>query len=483
MASLFAPLPRYRLSLHTPAWLIAAVAGFGGILFGYDMGVISGALLFLREEFSLSAFQSGLVVSSVVAGAVVGALATSAVARRVSRRGIIVAAALTFVAGAIVAALAPTVAVLVAARFALGLAIGLASTIVPLYVSEVAPPVSRGSLVAVFQLSITFGILVAYLVNAGLAGDEEWRVAFGLGAVPALILAVGILFMPGSPRYLVGTGQHAAARKVLGEVRDPARDDIDAELGAIEDIAAQDRAATWGVLRRPMARHVLVFGVVAVVLSQITGINTVIYYAPTIFTEAGIGSKASIFATAGIGVVNFVMTVIALLIIDRVRRRQLLIGGMIGMAVSMLALGTAFAIAGGFGSDAPDFSGPLRWLAVGSAAAFIACFAVSWGAGLWVVPSEIYPMFMRNQAMSVSNGSEWGANLVVALLFPVLLASWGGAPVFWLLAGFSAFAIGYLALRMPETKGKSLEQIEAEWRARAGEPAAEPAPSPSPAGS
>jgi sugar porter (SP) family MFS transporter len=464
------------MSYRSHLWIIAAIAGTGGVLFGYDMGVISGALLYIKEDFDLGTVGSAFVVSSVVAGAVVGALLTGWLASRMSRKGIIVLSAAVFVVGAGGAAAAGSVGLLVAARFVLGLGVGLSSTMIPLYVSEIAPARTRGSMVAVFQLAITAGILLAYLVNAILHSHTEWRTAFALGCLPAIVLGLGMLLQPHSPRWLVAQRRREEALAVLRSVRDPDDGDVEAEVEDIARAASRDERTSWADLRAPMMRSIVIFGVVAVVLSQITGINTVIYYAPTIFTEAGFGSQTAVFATAGIGALNFLATVIALGIVDRLRRRELLIGGMAGMTLSMLVLGISFAVAGGFGSGAPAFGEIGRWVAVGGVASFIAFFAMTWGVGLWVIQSEIYPLRIRGRAMSVSNTAEWFANLVIAFLFPVLLGAWGGAPVFWLLAGLGAFAVVFLFRRLPETKGKSLEEIERYWRERAGGAPTAPAP-------
>jgi sugar porter (SP) family MFS transporter len=444
--------------------MAAGLAGMGGLLFGYDTGMISGAQVFIEQDFDVSASGIGLVVSAVTLGALVGALASSGLTERFSRRALIVVSAVVFIIGAILAAAAPTLFVLVVARFVIGLGIGVASTIVPLYIAEIVPVRSRGSMVALFQLAITAGILLAYLINAAFADDGEWRAVFALACAPATLLLFGMLLLPESPRWLVARGRVEDAHHVLDEVRDPDDPATQHELQEIVDLVEADRQrpkqSIFRSLASPLARTILVVGVGLGVFQQITGINTIIYYAPSILSQAGLGTETSIITTAGIGALNFCATVIALMVVDRINRRTILLGGMTGMTLSMALLATTFAI--------DDFNGAWRWIAVGSLFSFIACFAVSWGWGFWVMASEIYPLFIRGEAISIGNSIQWGANFLISLLFPILLASWGGAPVFYMLAGFGVLALVFTQRLVPETRGKTLEEIEAAWRRKAG---------------
>lgn len=462
--SLTAPEHGGRFSYQTTVWITAAVAGMGGLLFGYDTGMISGAQVFIEQDFDLSASSIGLVVSAVTLGALFGALLCSRLTSRLSRRAIVKLSAVVFVIGAALAAAAPNVEILILARLIIGLAVGFASTVVPLYIAEVVPVKSRGSMVALFQLAITAGILMAYLVNAAFADDGEWRAVFALAAVPATILFVGMLLLPNSPRWLVMRGRVEEARDVLHRVRDPQAPETEAELQQIVTAVEEDRArphqSLGKALTSPLARTILAVGIGLGIFQQITGINTIIYYAPTILKETGFGTETAAITTAGIGTLNFVATLIALMVVDRIGRRTILLAGMSGMALTMAVLSLAFAV--------DDFSGLWKWIAVACLFGFIACFAISWGWGFWVMAAEIYPLFIRGQAISIGNTIQWGANFVISLLFPILLASWGGAPVFGLLAGFGVLALLFTHRLVPETNGKSLEQIEEEWRRRAG---------------
>ncbi|MDO8186263.1 sugar porter family MFS transporter [Conexibacter sp. JD483] len=452
----------HHFSYGVHVWLTAAVAAMGGILFGYDTGMISGAQLYIEREFNLSSGEIGVVVSAVTAGALVGAFFSSWLTARMSRRGIVKLAAVVFIAGAVLAAVAQSLAVLIVARFIIGLAVGFASTVVPLYISEVVPAARRGSMVALFQLAITAGILLAYIVNAVTA--EEWRIVFALAAVPATLLFLGMLVLPNSPRWLVMRGDVDGARDVLHELRDPNAPETEEELQEIVDAVEEDRRrpkeSIVAAFSSPLARTVLVVGIGLGIFQQITGINTIIYYAPTILKEADFGDSASTLTTAGIGTLNFVATILALLFVDRIGRRKILLGGMVGMALTMGVIAVAFAV--------DDFTGVWRYLTVFCLFAFIACFAVSWGWGFWVMASEIYPLFIRGQAISIGNSVQWGANFAISLLFPVLLTAWGGGPVFGMLAGFGLLAIWFTWKLVPETRGKTLEEIEDEWRRRAG---------------
>ncbi|ADB48619.1 sugar porter family MFS transporter [Conexibacter woesei] len=455
-------------------WVTAGVAAMGGALFGYDTGMISGAQVFIEQDFDVSSSGIGLVVSAVTAGALLGALATGPLTQRMSRRAIILLAAVVFIFGAALAAAAPNVEVLIGARLVIGLAVGFASTVVPLYISEVVPTARRGSMVAMFQLAITAGILLAYLVNAVFAGSEEWRAVFALAAVPATALFIGMLLLPNSPRWLVAVGRVDDAREVMQHVRDPDDPATEQELqeivAAVDEDARRAKQPLAQALTSPLARTILTVGIGLGIFQQITGINTIIYYAPTILKEAGLGTETAALTTVGIGALNFLATLFALTVVDRIGRRTILIVGMTGMVLTMAALSIVFAI--------DDFDGIGQIVAVASLFGFIACFAISWGWGFWVMASEIYPLFIRGQAISIGNTIQWGANFVISLLFPILLASWGGAPVFAMLAAFGIAALLFTWRLVPETNGKTLEEIEAEWRRRAGvrdEPAAAPA--------
>ena len=441
--------------------IAATITATGVLLFGYGTGVISGALLFIRQEFApLSAFQQGIIVSFLLVGAMVGALSGGPLSDRVGRRPAALLAAIIFGIGALAVAFAPTVSFLVFGRFLLGLGVGLASMIVPLYIAEIAPADRRGELVSLNQLMITIGILLSYIVGVAFAPIEGWRWMFGVALIPALILGIGMFRLPESPRWLFEHGQLEKAREVLNLSRNP--EEVEQEFREMQEIKDQDREisqerVSYKELLAPYVRPALIIGIGLAIFQQITGINTVIYYAPTILQGVGFSEGGAIAATAlGVGVVNVGFTILAVRIIDRVGRRPLLIIGLIGMIISLALLGVVFATGGSGGA-----AGLLATVCLGL---YIASFAISLGPIFWLMISEIYPLRIRGSAMSVASIANWGSNFIVALIFPVLLATLGGAGSFWLFAALGIVAWIFVYFRVPETKGRSLEEIEASFR-------------------
>jgi sugar porter (SP) family MFS transporter len=435
----------------------AVIAALGGLLFGYDTGIIASALLFIRQDFDLSSFQQGMVVSAVPVGAIFGAALAGSLSDKYGRRRMILLAAALFVAGSIVSALAGGATVLVVARVGIGFAIGLASATCPVYISEVAPANVRGRLVTLFQLAVTVGILVAYLVGLAFEPSGSWEWMLAVGAIPALLLGGGILAMPQSPRWLVMIGDSVAARKELLELReDPV--EVDEELREIAATLDAEKGS-YRDLRAPAVKAALVVGVGLAVLQQVTGINTVIYYAPTIIQGTGIDSdSAAILASIGVGVVNVGMTILALWLVGRFGRRPLLIGGVAGMVVALVLLGLAFEL----GSGGEGLAG----LAVIALMVYVGAFAISLGPIFWILNAEIYPLKARGHAAGVGTTANWTSNFIVSLTFLPLLNELGEAPTFWLYAAVGIFTIFFCARLVPETKGKQLEEIEAIWQER-----------------
>jgi MFS transporter, SP family, galactose:H+ symporter len=435
-------------------YLAAAVSALGGMLFGYDIGVISGAILFIKKDFSLSPGLEEIVVSSVLLGSLVGALAGGSLADRLGRRRLLVGTAIVFGLGAIGAAMAPGTAWLIAARVVAGAAIGIASFVSPLYISEVAPVEVRGKLVSINQVALTSGIVISYLVDYAFAGAEAWRWMFALAAIPATAFGIGLMFIPDSPRWLVGKGHVSEARAVLKRIRAPQR--AESELNEIRHSAAQQKAH-WSELLSPLLRPPMIVGVGLAIAQQITGINTVIYYAPTIFKAAGMSSASvAILASVGVGLVNVLLTLVAMQLIDRVGRRPLLLISLAGMALSLFVLGLAFSL--------PQLSGSLGWIAVASLMIYVGSFAVGLGPVFWLILSEIYPLRIRGRAMSIGTAANWIVNLIVALSFLTLTQVLGRPATFWLYGVVSIGAWLFAFFLVPETKGKSLEEIEARWR-------------------
>jgi len=432
----------------------AAITALGGLLFGYDTGVVSGALLFLHTSFgNVSSFDKELVTGLLLVGAAVGAFASGRLSDRIGRRPVILLTAAVFVIGVLGAAFSPELWVLIAMRFVIGLAVGSASMAVPLYISEVAPPRVRGALVSFNQLALTMGILIAFLVDYALSSSAAWRLMFGLAAIPAVLLFVGMLTQAESPVWLVTHGQMEEARSVLVRVR--SRDhDVDGEIAEIS--ALGQRTSSYRELLRPDVRKVVVIGVLLAVFQQITGINTVIYYAPTLLHQAGLGNSASLLANVGNGIVNVGMTVIAIRLIDKVGRRVLLIGGTVGMAVALFVVAATFAVSGN------TLGHTAAIVAVASLAVYTGSFAIGLGPVFWLLISEIYPARIRGKSMSIATIANWGANFVVAISFLTLLNTISNAGAFFLLGFLSLIAVAYFWKKVPETKGLTLEEIERE---------------------
>ena len=433
--------------------MAAGVCALGGLLFGFDTGIISGALLFIKKDLALSPFLQSAVVSAILVGAVVGAGSSGPLADRFGRKTMTIAAAAVFIVGALGSAFAPNVELLIAARVILGFAVCSSTIFVPLYIAELAPTEIRGTLTSLFQLAITLGIVVAYLVNYALAGAEAWRWMLGLGAVPAIILLLGMLPLPDSPRWLVEMDRHDEARSVLRRVRASGAD-IDGEMEEMEQAITEEEreAAGWGELLRPWVRPMLIVGIGLAMGQQLVGINTIIYYAPTIMEATGLEAGVSILATLGVGIVNVIFTVVALVLIDRVGRKPLLLVGLVGIFVALVILGLGYAL--------PSLSGIVAWITFVGLIVYIASFAASFGVVLWVVLPEIFPLKIRGSAMSVCTILHWSSNLLVSLTFLPLISAIGEAATFW---GYAIIAVGTFAfvyLLMPETKGRSLEQIQ-----------------------
>ena len=443
---------------------VAAVASLGGLLFGYDTGVISGALLFIRDAFQLSPTMQGVVTSSVLVGAVIGAAVGGPLTDRYGRKRLIVAMAVLFALGSLLSAAAVALWMLIGARLLLGIAIGVASMLTPLYLSEAAPAARRGMTVSLNQFCITFGILASYLVDYAMSDVAgTWRWMLGLGAVPGVLLGLGMLFLPESPRWLAAQGRWDEARTVLGQLRGSAH--LDAELDDLRRAIQLDSSAASlrALFAAPRARTPLVVGLGLAIFQQVTGINTVIYYAPAILKQAGFASNAAaILATAGIGLVNVLMTVVALLLIDRVGRRKLLIGGLAAMTLCLVVLAAAFL------GGASNTLGTIASLAL---AAYVGGFAVGLGPVFWLLIAEIFPLAFRGRGMSVASVANWGSNLVVALVFLDLLRLLTAAGTFGLFAVLTGFAIAFVWRYVPETSGRSLEQIETDMDAGSGTPA------------
>ncbi|MEN6464334.1 MAG: sugar porter family MFS transporter [Syntrophaceae bacterium] len=441
-------------------YVVSAIAATGGLLFGFDTGVISGALLFLKKEFALDSASQEFVVSAVLVGAIIGSAASGRVTDLFGGKRVIFCTAVIFALGTLIAALAPSMHVVIAGRVVLGIAIGIASYAVPLYISETSPARIRGALVSLNQLMITIGILVSYLVDGLFATTRyTWRGMFAVGLVPSIILGVGLMFLPASPRWLMARKRENDARDVLKRLI-PARE-IDAQMDEMRtSIASESVSGGWRDLGQRWIRPALFMGIAIMFFQQATGINTIIYYAPTIFQMAGFDSEtAAIGATAAVGAVNVVMTIVSLFLIDRWGRRPLLLMGLLGMVASLVVVGLVFSFGESLGEG-------LKWAAVAGIFVYIAAFALSLGPIAWLLISEIYPLGIRGLAMSLSTVANWVFNFFIALTFLSLIETLGRPVTFFCFAAIGIVGWFYCYFKIPETKGCSLESIEADMRAR-----------------
>jgi sugar porter (SP) family MFS transporter len=440
--------------------LVYFFGSLGGLLFGYDTGVISGAILFISQELRLTPFLEGLVVASLLLGAAVGAASAGPLSDRLGRRNLVIIAAILFTIGAIGAALSPNVAVLVLFRVVLGLAVGTAALVVPLYLSEIAPTEIRGAISSLNQLNIVVGILLAFIVNALLANAEAWRWMLGLAAIPSLVLLIGMFFLPETPRWLVSQDRDEDARDVLRRSRN--EEETEKEIRDIREVEEQEE----GGLRELTAswvRPALMVAIGLAVFQQIIGINTIIYYAPTTLTNVGYGAAAAIYANLVIGVVNVLMTLVAIWIIDRVGRKPLLLVGLVGMVASLTILGLSTLLL----SEPSSPTDAVAVITLLCLAGFIISFAATWGPTVWVMLPEVLPLRIRGTAMGVAIFLHWIANFLVSQTFPSLLASVGPGPVFLGYAVIGVLAFVFVSAFVTETKGRSLEEIEADLQQKA----------------
>ncbi|MGW8379379.1 sugar porter family MFS transporter [Streptomyces sp. ODS28] len=453
---------------------IAAVATLGGLSFGYDTGVIAGALPFMtRGEaaggLGLTPLTEGLITASLLLGAAAGAAFGGRLSDRYGRRHNLLMLALVFVLGSLGTALAPDTATMVIARVVLGVGVGAASTTVPVYLAEIAPVEARGRLVAVDQLMIVTGQLIAYTSNAALAaawgGEQTWRWMLGVATLPAVLLYLGMLLMPETPRWYASKKRIAEARAVLLRVRAPGSD-VEGELAEMSEVvAAEERSArergSWRDLSVPWVRRIFLIGLGLAVLQQITGINTIMYFAPTILQETGLGSQAALTATIANGVVSVLAAGAALYVVGRVGRRPLLFTGQWGIVGSLVAIALTFSL-----DAAPGSHGALvrSYVILGCMLAFLVFQQMAVSPVTWVMLSEIFPARIRGLGMGGAVLVLWLVNALVTFTFPILLAGIGGTATFLFFAVLNVAAAIGAAKAVPETRNRSLEEIEEHFR-------------------
>lgn len=394
--------------------VIAAIASTGGLLFGFDTGVISGALPFLRESWNLTTGQIEWITTAALVGAVIGAMSSGRLTDIFGRKKVIIVTSLIFALGSVLTGASPSSGFLSFSRIILGVAIGVSSFTVPLYIAEIAPTKIRGALVSSFQLMITIGILVSYFSDQAFANEanpDSWRWMFYVGVFPAAILFTGMIFLPESPRWLMGNKRREQGIRVLRKVEHP--DLIEASIARIDaEIKKEEEQVTrWTEVFKPWLRNALIIAVGIMFVQQFVGINTIIYYAPTVFLIAGFeGAKAAITATISVGVINVLSTVVSMSVIDKIGRRKLYFIGLSGMCVALAALGFFFLSSG-------EVGGGMRYMIVGSVLVYIFFFAISLGPLGWLMISEVFPLKVRGLGMSIGSLSNWLFNALVTFTF------------------------------------------------------------------
>lgn len=442
--------------------IVASITATGGFLFGFDAGVISGAMNFLQDPkgWGVTDSQVEWITTAVIIGAMIGAGLCGKLTDMLGRKKIILTAAVVFTGGALFTGLAQDVLSLILGRLVLGIAIGFASITVPLYISEISPAKMRGALVSLNQLMIAFGGKVSYLSDFIIANDSDpfsWRWMFIVGVFPAVIMLIGILFLPETPRWLIAKGYEQKGRAILDKVEDPEL--VDEAVRKIKaDIAIQNESASIKELLKPWLRTPLIIAMGIMFFQQASGINTIIYYSPKIFKMAGIQSNTmSIVPSLITAVFVLLFTILSISLIDKIGRRKIYFIGLTGMVLSLLATGLAF-YAG------EDLGGNLKYFALVTILFFNSCYAFSLGPLGWLLISEIFPMKVRGAGMSIGSMTNWFVNGVVAFTFLKLVNALTPAGAFWVYACVGILGLIWGYFYIPETKGITLESIEDHWR-------------------
>ena len=430
--------------------IFSTAAALGGLLFGFDTGVISGAIHFIKIEFNLNAYQEGFAVSNLMIACVIGALLAGPIADWTGRKKVLILCAVLFTVSAILSALPRSFTELVIARFIGGMGVGMASVVSPMYIAEISPAKIRGRLVALNQLAIVVGILLSYFSNWVLVdtGINNWRYMLVAEILPAITFLVGLFFIPESPRWLTKEGLEKEALDVLNVVAGAAN--ADHELQEVKKSLAEKRTSLKELLH-PSLRRVLIVGILFSLFAHITGIDTIIYYGPIIFLESGFKTDSALLASVMIGITNLIFTFVGMAMVDKAGRKFLLLVGLAGMGISMMLVGFCMQ------SDIISAKWTLLWIMT-----YIASFAMSIGVVIWVYLSEIYPTRVRGQALSVATMVLWLGNVILTQLFPVMMERFGGG-TFYIFSFICLLAFIFTWTMVKETKGVSLEEIEEMW--------------------
>ena len=430
--------------------IFSTVAALGGLLFGFDTGVISGAIPFIKLEFYLNSYQEGFAISNLMIACVIGALIAGPIADWTGRKKVLILCAVLFIVSAILSALPRSFTELVIARFIGGIGVGVASVVSPMYIAEISPAKIRGRLVALNQLAIVVGILLSYLSNWVLVdtGINNWRYMLVAEILPAVTFLMGLFFILESPRWLTKEGLEKDALDVLKVVAGAVN--ADHELQKIKKSLAEKKTSLKELLH-PSLRRVLIVGILFSLFAHITGIDTIIYYGPIIFLESGFKTDSALLASVIIGITNLIFTFVGMAMIDKAGRKFLLLVGIAGMGISMTLVGFCMQ------SDMISAKWTLLWIMT-----YIASFAMSIGVVIWVYLSEIYPTRVRGQALSVATMVLWLGNVILTQLFPVMMERFGGG-TFYIFSFICLLAFIFTWTMVKETRGVSLEEIEKMW--------------------
>ncbi|MEY4572776.1 MAG: D-xylose transporter XylE [Bacteroidota bacterium] len=442
---------------------IALSAALGGLLFGYDTAVISGAIGNLTHYFQLTPIEIGWAISSALVGCLIGAFVSDYLSTKLGRKKTMMVAAVLFVLNSIGTAIPDSFSMFVVFRIVGGVGVGLASMVVPMYIAEIAPPKKRGALVGNYQLAIVIGIVMVYFVNyfIALQGDAQWNLTtgwrwmFGSEIIPSVLFMLFIFLIPESPRWLFLSNKNEESIAVLKKIN--SEEEAEMVLDEIKKSITKEDRNQWKNLVNPNFKKALLVGVGLSILQQLTGINAILYYAPEIFKSLGSSTDASLLETSILGVVNLIFTLVAIKLVDKMGRKPLLYIGSVGMTVSLAVVGVFI-----YHNTIGNYVLPFLIL-------FMASFSISWGPIVWVLLSEIFPNKIRSLALAISVFIQWIANFIVTQFFPSLVENqwlkvhFNGAFPFYLFSLICLFSLFFVWKKVPETKNKTLEQMDSLW--------------------
>jgi MFS transporter, SP family, galactose:H+ symporter len=449
---------------HFYVLILALIVSTSGVLFGFDIGIINGALKFIVKTFKITNTNNqlyelfgflpiaattlkGIIVSAVSAGAMLGAIISSIITYFLGRRSCVILTALLFVVGTLLATTAFNINILVIGRLIIGIAVGLTAVVTPMYLAEIAPPEIRGSIIFLFQLAITVGIFFAFIINYLFHAPENWRAMFGIGIIPAIALGIGAMFIPESPRWLMLKGHHTKAHHNLHKIR--GHHLIEDELAAIKH-CADNALHSFKILFSKQLRAPIIIILCLFAFQQLTGINTIFYYAPILFEAAGIqGTSAEMVAVIGTGGINILATIFGIWLIDHIGRRKLLHIGFTGIIVSQITLGCVYSYL---------FSEP--WVCVAATLCFIAFYSLSLGGMAYVMLAELLPLKARSSGTALITFVSWGFNMIITATFLNLVNKLGFANTYWFYAILTTIGLLFVIMFVPETKHVTLEHIE-----------------------